>query len=50
MSGEPSIVTRVSGAIEAIDVPAVEDGAIAALHIVRNPDKVIYIGRQLAAH
>jgi RNA polymerase sigma-70 factor (ECF subfamily) len=49
VNGEPAIVMHVSGRIEAIYVPTIEDGAIRALHIVRNPDKLTYIGRQLAA-
>ncbi len=50
VNGEPAIVMRVSGAIEAVYVPTVEDGAIAALRIVRNPDKLTYISRQLAPY
>lgn len=49
VNGEPAIVARVSGAIEGIYVPTVEYGAIAALRIVRNPDKLTYIGRQLSS-
>ena len=48
VNGEPAIVMRVSGAIEAVYVPTVEDEAITALRIVRNPDKLTYISRQLA--
>jgi RNA polymerase sigma-70 factor (ECF subfamily) len=50
VNGEPAIVMRVSGAIEAVYVPTVEDGAITALRIVRNPDKLTYISRQLASY
>jgi RNA polymerase sigma-70 factor (ECF subfamily) len=50
VNGEPAIVMRVSGAIAAVYVPTVEDGAIAALRIVRNPDKLTYISRQLASY
>ena len=50
VNGEPAIVMRVAGAIEAVYVPAVEEGAIAALRIVRNPDKLTYISRQLAGY
>jgi RNA polymerase sigma-70 factor (ECF subfamily) len=46
---EPAIVMRVSGTIEAVYVPTVEDGVITALRIVRNPDKLTYISRQLAS-
>jgi RNA polymerase sigma-70 factor (ECF subfamily) len=49
VNGEPAIVMRVSGRIEAIYVPTIENGAISALRIVRNPDKLTYISRQLAA-
>ena len=50
VNGEPAIVMRVSGTIEAVYVPTVDDGAISALRIVRNPDKLAYIRRQLAAY
>ena len=48
VNGEPAIVMRASGRLEAVYVPTVEDDAITALRIVRNPDKLIYIQRQLA--
>jgi RNA polymerase sigma-70 factor, ECF subfamily len=47
---EPAIVMRVSGVIEAVYVATVEEGAIAALRIMRNPDKLTYISRQLAPY
>jgi RNA polymerase sigma-70 factor (ECF subfamily) len=47
---EPAIVMRVAGVIEAVYVATVDDGAIAALRIVRNPDKLTYIARQLASY
>ena len=50
VNGEPAIVMRVSGVIEAVYVPTVEDATIAALRIVRNPDKLTYISRQLASY
>ena len=34
----------------AIYVTTVEDDAIAAIRVVRNPDKLTYIERQLTAH
>jgi RNA polymerase sigma-70 factor (ECF subfamily) len=48
VNGEPAIVMRASGRLEAVYVPTVEDDAITALRIVRNPDKLVYIQRQLA--
>ena len=50
VNGEPAIVMSVSGVIEAVYVPTVADGTIAALRIVRNPDKLTYISRQLASY
>src|SRR3954453_12213899 len=47
---EPAIVMRVSGVIEAVYVATVEEGVIAALRIMRNPDKLTYISRQLAPY
>ncbi|MCU1381637.1 MAG: polymerase sigma-70 factor, family [Acidobacteria bacterium] len=47
---EPAIVMRIAGVIEAVYVPTVEDNAITALRIVRNPDKLTYISRQLASY
>jgi RNA polymerase sigma-70 factor, ECF subfamily len=46
---EPAIVMRVAGVIEAVYVATVDDGVISALRIVRNPDKLTYIARQLAS-
>ena len=45
---EPAVVVRVDGQLDGIYVLSIEDGAIAALRIVRNPDKLRYIDRQLA--
>jgi RNA polymerase sigma-70 factor, ECF subfamily len=50
VNDEPAIVMRVSGTIDAVYVPTIEDGAISALRIVRNPDKLAYIRRQLDAY
>ena len=49
VNGEPAIVMRASGRLEAVYVPTVEDDTITALRVVRNPDKLVYIERQLAA-
>ena len=48
VNGEPAMGLRVAGVITAVYVPTVEGGAIAALRIVRNPEKLAYISRQLA--
>jgi RNA polymerase sigma-70 factor (ECF subfamily) len=50
VNGEPAMVVRVAGRLDGIYVMAVEDGAIAAIRVVRNPDKLTYIERQLTVH
>jgi RNA polymerase sigma-70 factor (ECF subfamily) len=46
---EPALVMRVDEQIFAVYVLSVEGGRVAALRIVRNPDKLAYLDRQLAA-
>jgi RNA polymerase sigma-70 factor (ECF subfamily) len=50
VNGEHALVLRVAGKLDGIYVMTVEDGAIAAIRVVRNPDKLIYIERQLTSH
>ena len=50
VNGEPAVVLRVSGRLDSVYVPTVEGDAITALRVVRNPDKLTYIQRQLGAH
>ena len=49
VNGEPALVIRIAGRLDSVYVPTVEGDAITALRIVRNPDKLTYIRRQLAA-
>src|SRR5262245_56865127 len=42
---EPAIILRIDGALDSVYVLSIADGAISALRIVRNPDKLGYIGR-----
>jgi len=49
VNGEPAVVLRVAGRIDSVYVLTVDRDAISALRIVRNPDKLVYIQRQLAA-
>ena len=46
---EPALIIRVAGQIDSVYACAVVDGAIAAIRVVRNPDKLAYLQRQLAA-
>jgi RNA polymerase sigma-70 factor (ECF subfamily) len=50
VNGEPAMVARVDGRLNGVYVMTVEDGAIAAIRVVRNPDKLTYIERQLTVH
>jgi RNA polymerase sigma-70 factor (ECF subfamily) len=50
VNGEPAMVIRVSGRIDSVYVPTVEGDAIVTLRVIRNPDKLTYIERQLAPH
>ena len=50
VKGEPSVLVRVAGRLDPVYVPTVNGDAIAELRIVRNPDKLSYIERQLTAH
>ncbi len=45
---EPAMVVRVSGRVDSIYSFTIEHDAIAALRIVRNPDKLRFVERQLA--
>jgi RNA polymerase sigma-70 factor, ECF subfamily len=48
VNGEPAVLLRVDGRLDSVYVMAVEGGAITAIRVVRNPDKLTYIGHQLA--
>ncbi|MGH9141143.1 MAG: RNA polymerase sigma-70 factor [Vicinamibacterales bacterium] len=50
VNGEQALVLRVDGRLDGVYVMTVEDGAIAAIRVVRNPDKLNYLDRQLTAH
>ena len=47
-NGEPAMALRIDGRIDSVYVFTIEDETIAAIRIVRNPDKLRYIARQLA--
>jgi RNA polymerase sigma-70 factor (TIGR02957 family) len=46
---EPAMVARVDGRIDSVYVFSMDDNGITGIRVVRNPDKLVYIGRQLAA-
>jgi len=45
---DPALVLRVAGRIDSVYTLTVEDDAIAAIRIVRNPDKLRFLDRQLS--
>jgi sigma-70-like protein len=47
VNSEPALVLRISGHLESIFVLSIDDDAISAIRVVRNPDKLEHIGRQL---
>jgi RNA polymerase sigma-70 factor (ECF subfamily) len=48
VNSEPAIVLRLRGHLESIFVLSVEDNQISSIRVVRNPDKLQHIDRQLA--
>jgi ketosteroid isomerase-like protein len=47
VNGEPAVVVRVGPQIDTVYVCSIADGRIAAIHAVRNPDKLEYLKSQL---
>jgi RNA polymerase sigma-70 factor (ECF subfamily) len=48
-NGEPAVLQRLDGRLDAVYVISVAGDAIEGVRIVRNPDKLVYIERQLEA-
>jgi RNA polymerase sigma-70 factor (ECF subfamily) len=48
VNDEPAMLIRIDGRLDSVYTMTVEDGAITAMRVVRNPDKLTYIDRQLA--
>lgn len=46
---EPAMLIRIDGHIDSVYVCSIVDDAIAAIRVVRNPDKLVYLARQLDA-
>ena len=47
VNAEPALVIRLDGRLDGVYVLSVEGDAITGIRVVRNPDKLAYIGRQL---
>ena len=50
INGELALLLRVAGQLDGVYVMTVEDEAIAAIRVVRNPDKLTYLARQLGGY
>lgn len=48
VNGEPAFVLRVAGRLDGVYVLTMDEGVISAIRVVRNPDKLTYLDRQLA--
>jgi RNA polymerase sigma-70 factor (ECF subfamily) len=46
---EPALLLRIAGRVDSVYTLTIEDDAIAAIRIVRNPDKLRFLERQLRA-
>jgi RNA polymerase sigma-70 factor (ECF subfamily) len=46
---EPAVVLRLDGHLDSVYTMSIADGVVTALRIVRNPDKLRFIERQLAS-
>ena len=49
VNGEPAMIMRVAGRLDSVYAFTVKDDVIAAIHVVRNPDKLQFLERQLTA-
>jgi RNA polymerase sigma-70 factor, ECF subfamily len=49
VNGEPALLLRVEGRLDSVYALTFADDAIGAIHIVRNPDKLRFLERQLTS-
>jgi RNA polymerase sigma-70 factor (ECF subfamily) len=49
VNGEPAVAVRIRGQLDSIYVLSPRDGGIGRISVIRNPDKLAYIGRQLSS-
>ena len=46
---DPAMLVRIDGRVDSVYVCSVEDDSIVAIRVVRNPEKLVYLARQLSA-
>ena len=47
VNGEPAVLQRMGGRLDTVYVLSIMDGTVGGIRVVRNPDKLRYIDRQL---
>ena len=47
VNGEPAMLMRIAGRLDSVYTFVIDDDAISAIRVVRNPDKLRYLERQL---
>jgi RNA polymerase sigma-70 factor, ECF subfamily len=50
VNGEPAMLQRIAGRLDSVYTFTIDDERIAAIRVVRNPDKLQFLERQLTAH
>ena len=50
INGEPAMLLRIGGRLDSVYTFTTDDAAISAIRVVRNPDKLQYLERQLTVH
>ncbi len=48
VNGEPAMLMRIAGRLDSVYTFTIEDQVISAIRVVRNPDKLQFLERQLA--
>jgi len=49
VNGEPAVAVRIDGRLDSIYVLSPRDGEVGRISVIRNPDKLAYIGKQLSS-
>ena len=50
VNGEPAMLLRIGGRLDSVYTFTLEHEGISAIRVVRNPDKLQFLERQLGAH
>jgi RNA polymerase sigma factor (sigma-70 family) len=49
VNSQPALVLRIAGELDGVFVLSIEEGTIWGIQVIRNPDKLVYLKRQLLA-